>query len=159
MSYNRSNDYYRNSWRDRRGDRSQYPWNRNHDTRYGNSSLTDDEYRLVNQGRQDLFHKEKKFPRVSSLKDNSLLLAENIFVVDRWSIDELVEQKKRLDATRNRLDEKDIKVRRQHMRKTNMTGQIVWSLRGQNQIEMCTNAWIKLAEIFSRYEQLMPTGK
>ncbi|CAF4725440.1 unnamed protein product, partial [Rotaria sp. Silwood2] len=61
--------------------------------------------------------------------------------------------------TRNRLNEKDIKVWKQHTSKTNMTGRIVWSLRDQNRIEMCTNAWIKMAEIFSKYENLIPRGK
>jgi len=133
--------------------RSQY------NNRGGNSSLTDDENRLVNQGRDELFNKKKKFSLVTSLEDKSLLLSENLFTTDRWQINELIELKKKLNDTRNRLNEKDIKVWKQHTSKTNMTGRVVWSLRDHNDIEMCTNAWIKMAEIFSKYENLIPRGK
>ena len=38
-----------------------------------------------------------------------------------------------------------------------MTGRVVWSLRDRNDIEMCTNAWIKMAEIFAKYKNLIPS--
>jgi hypothetical protein len=121
--------------------------------------LTDDEKRLVNQGRLELFNKKQSFPLITSLKDNSLLLSQNLFISDKWNIDELIKLKERLNDTRNRLNEKDIKVWKQLTFKTNMTGRVVWPLRSQNRIEMCTNAWIKMAEIFSKYENLIPRGK
>ncbi|CAF1482607.1 unnamed protein product, partial [Adineta ricciae] len=118
--------------------------------------LNEEEFRLVNQGRDELFEKKKTFSIITSLKNCSLLLRENLFQGDRWEIEELMQLKRRLNDTRNRLNEKDIKVWKQHTGKTNMTGKIVWSLRDQNRIEMCTNAWIKMAEIFSQYRTLIP---
>jgi len=166
MSYQNSNNSRRGNWQYHNGDRPRYSRNDNnsyqssqYNNHGGNSSLTDDENRLVNQGRDELFNKKKIFPLVTSLKDKSLLLSENLFTTDRWEINELIELKKKLNDTRNRLNEKDIKVWKQHTSKTIMTGQIVWPLRRDNDIEMCTNAWIKMAEIFSKYENLIPRGK
>ncbi|CAF4062612.1 unnamed protein product [Adineta steineri] len=137
-----------------------YPRYNNNNNSYNNrnwrNSLNDDEYRLVNQGKDDLFNKKKTFSPITSLKDHSLLLQENLFVADKWNIEELLQLKEKLNNTRNRLNEKDIKVWKQHTQKTNMTGRIVWPLREKNHIEMCTNAWIKMAEIFSKYENLIP---
>jgi hypothetical protein len=155
MSYRNSNNSYHD------GDRSRHPRNNNNSDQRSQSAnrypLTDDEYRLVNQGRDELFDKEKTFPHVPYLKDKSLLLSENLFTTDRWEINELMQLKQKLNNTRNRLNEKDIKVWKQHTTKTNMTGRVVWPLRDYNQIEMCTNAWIKMAEIFSKYKNLIPS--
>ncbi|CAF2095478.1 unnamed protein product [Rotaria magnacalcarata] len=163
MSYNNFNNSRRNNWRDNGRDRfgQSRDGNRpNQNYQYNNSgrtsSLTDEESLLVYQGRDELFDKKKTFPIVTASKNKSLLLAENLFKADRWNIEELIVLKNRLNNTRNRLNEKDIKVWKQHTQKTNMTGRVVWSLRRQNCIEMCTNAWIKMAEIFSKYETLIP---
>ena len=121
-------------------------------------SLTDEESRLVKQGKEDLFDKRKDFPLVTSLKENSLLSHENLFKADRWTIEKLIAMKAELTNTRNRLNEKDIKVWKEHTYKTNMTGRIVWPLRNQNRIEMCTNAWLKMAEIHSKFKNLIPEG-
>ena len=123
------------------------------------SSLTDEERRFVDQGRVELFDKMKLFPTVTSLQDKSLLLLQNLFKANRWDIEELIQLKQKLNDTRNRLNEKDIKEWKKHTSKTNMTGDVVWSLRNVNDIEMCTNAWIKMAEIFSKYKNLIPKGK
>ncbi|CAF4181783.1 unnamed protein product, partial [Adineta steineri] len=145
------------SYNNRRGNYSRYNNNNNsYNNRNWRTSLNDDESRLVNQGKDDLFNKKKTFSPITSLKDHSLLLQENLFVADKWNIEELLQLKEKLNNTRNRLNEKDIKVWKQHTQKTNMTGRIVWPLREKNHIEMCTNAWIKMAEIFSKYENLIP---
>ncbi|CAF3006173.1 unnamed protein product [Rotaria sp. Silwood2] len=163
MSYSNSNNSRRDNWKDRGGDRSRHSRNDSHPfQRYQNNNsgrnsfLNDEEKSLVYQGKDELFHKKKNFPIVTSLKDKSLLLSDNLFKTNRWDIEELIQLKQKLNDTRNRLNEKDIKVWKQHTSKTNMTGRIVWSLRDQNRIEMCTNAWIKMAEIFSKYENLIP---
>ena len=162
MSYDNSR---RGNWNNRGNGQSHYSGNNNHsyersqyNNRGRNVTLTEDERRLVNQGRDELFNKKKNFSIVTALKDKSLLSSENLFQTDRWEIEELMELKKKLNDTRNRLNEKDIKVWKQHTSKTNMTGRIVWPLRDRNDIEMCTNAWIKMAEIFSKYENLIPGG-
>ncbi|CAF1343216.1 unnamed protein product [Adineta steineri] len=145
------------SYNNRRGNYSRYNNNNNsYNNRNWRNSLNADESRLVNQGKDDLFDKKKTFSPITSLKDHSLLLKENLFITDKWDIEELLQLKKKLNNTRNRLNEKDIKVWKQHTQKTNMTGRIVWPLREKNHIEMCTNAWIKMAEIFSKYENLIP---
>lgn len=133
-------------------------YRRNHNYN-GQVFLTEEESLLVNQGKNELFRKKQTFSIIISLKDYSLLLRKNLFQEDRWEIEELMQLKRRLNDTRNRLNEKDIKVWKQHTGKTNMTGKVVWSLRDQNRIEMCTNAWIKMAEIFSQYRTLIPEGK
>jgi hypothetical protein len=166
MSDQHSNNSYPGKWSNRGGNRFHYSKNDNnqyqrsqYNIRDDNALLTNDEYRLVNQGKNELFHKKKIFSPVTSLNDKSLLLSENLFTTDRWEINKLIQFKQKLNNTRNRLDKKDIKVWKQHTQKTNMTGRIVWSLRDRNDIEMCTNAWIKMAEIFSIYENLIPRGK
>ncbi len=166
MSYQNSNNFRQSGSNDRRDNRfhnarnNTHPYQRNqYNNRGRNISLTDEEAQLVNQGRDDLFNKKKNLPIVTSLKDNSLLLSENLFTTDRWEINELMELKQKLNDTRNKLNEKDIKVWKLHTFKTNMTGRIVWPLREKNRIEMCTNAWIKMAEMFSKYENLIPKGK
>lgn len=124
-----------------------------------NFSLTDEEKRLIYEGNNELFHKKKNFPKAEALKEKGLLLSDNLFKTDRWEIEKLIRMKEKLNNTRNQLNEKDIKVWKQHTSKTNRTGRIVWPLRSRNHIEMCTNAWIKMAEIFSNYENLIPKGK
>ncbi|CAF4611423.1 unnamed protein product [Rotaria sp. Silwood1] len=163
MSYFNSNNSRRDNGRNRDFDRFHHSRNDNHPyQRYQNkncgrnSFLTDEETNLVYQGRDELFDKKKIFSIVTSLKDKSILLSDNLFKTDRWDIEELIQLKQKLNDTRNRLNEKDIKVWKQHTSKTNMTGRVVWALRDQNRIEMCTNAWIKMAEIFSKYENLIP---
>ncbi|CAF1297361.1 unnamed protein product [Rotaria sordida] len=163
MSYHNSNNSRRDNGKDHGVDSFRRARNDSHSYRrypnnYGgrNSSLTTEEERLVYQGKDELFHKKRNFPIVTSLKDKSMLLSENLFKTNRWDIEELIQLKQKLNDTRNRLNEKDIKVWKQHTSKTNMTGRIVWSLRDQNHIEMCTNAWIKMAEIFSKYDNLIP---
>ncbi|CAF1350277.1 unnamed protein product [Rotaria sordida] len=160
MSSNNSDQSHRGNWRGHGGDRSRYSRNDNDSfqtyNRDRHPKLTNEEYRLVNQGRDELFDKKKTFPRVNPPANISLLSSENLFATDRWDIDQLIELKTKLNDTRNQLNEKDIKVWKQHTGKTNMTGRVVWSLRNQNQIEMCTNAWIKMAEIFSKYKSLIP---
>jgi hypothetical protein len=165
MLYHNSNDSHGGKWHDRSDNQCRYSRDINNSYRHFQSNrgdislLKDDEYRLVHQGRNELFDKKKNFPTVPYLKDKSLLLSENLFTSDRWEINELMQLKQKLNNTRNRLNEKDIKVWKQHTSKTNMTGRVVWSLRDQNNIEMCTNAWIKMAEIFSKYNNLIPNGK
>lgn len=122
--------------------------------------MTEVDFELVIRGRDELFDKKKTFPGIEPLKNDSVLsFSQNLFKQDRWEIPELSKWKRELNATRNLLNEKDIKVWKQHTSKTNMTGRIVWSLRGKNKIEMCTNAWIKMAEIFSKYPMLIPPSK
>jgi hypothetical protein len=162
MLYPNSNNFHGNKWYDRSGDQCRYSRNSNRhfqSNRGDISSLKDDEYRLVHQGRNELFDKKKNFSTIPYLKDKSLLLSGNLFTSDRWEINGLMQLKQKLNNTRNRLNEKDIKVWKQHTTKTNMTGRVVWSLRDRNNIEMCTNAWIKMAEIFSKYENLIPNSK
>ncbi|CAF3614310.1 unnamed protein product [Rotaria socialis] len=163
MSYPSSYNARRNYGTGRGANRQSY--SRNHGNSYQhnqnsygghNSSLADEQHRLVYQGKDELFDKKKTFPMIGPLKDKSLLLSQNLFKTDRWDIEQLIKLKQKLNATRNRLNEKDIKVWKQLTSKTNMTGRIVWSLRDQNRIEMCTNAWIKMAEIFSKYDNLIP---
>ena len=149
--------YYNNYHRDNRQDHGRNDNDSFQQNRLVN--LKENESRLVNQGRDELFDKNKIFPKVEPLKEKSLLLSQNLFVADKWNIARLLELKDQLNNTRNRLNEKDIKVWKQHTGKTNMTGRIVWPLREQNRIEMCTNAWIKMAEIFSKYPKLITSGK
>ena len=160
MSYYNSR---RGHWQDRSGDRSYPERNYSFDPRsQGNNrnqlpTLTEEERKLVYQGQEELFDKKKSFSSIPHLKDKSLLLSENLFNTDRWEISQLMVLKKRLNDTRDRLNEKHIQVWKQHTSKTNMTGRVVWSLRGRNDIEMCTNAWIKMAEIFAKYKNLIPS--
>lgn len=163
MSYHSSNNTRRGHWRDRSGDRSYdervYSFGRRSqgNNRYQAPTLTEEEHKLVYQGQDELFHKKKSFSSIPHLKDKTLLLSQNLFNTDRWEINELMVLKKRLNDTRDRLNEKDIQVWKQHTSKTNMTGRVVWSLRDRNDIEMCTNAWIKMAEIFAKYKNLIPS--
>lgn len=119
--------------------------------------LKEEEVALINQGRNDLFDKKKDLPKLNPLENQSMLKKENLFVTSRWEIPEFIELKNKLNATRNQLNEKDIKIWKEHTRKTNMTGRVVYSIRDKNQIEMCTNAWIKMAEIFCKYRSLIPS--
>jgi hypothetical protein len=162
MLYHNLNNFRGNKWQDLSSAQHRYKKNttQHFQSNYVDASqLNDDEYRLVHQGRKELFDKKKNFSSIPSLKDKSLLLSENLFTSDRWEINELMQLKQKLNNIRNCLNEKDISVWKQHTTKTNMTGRIVWSLRDRNNIEMCTNAWIKMAEIFSKYENLIPNGK
>ena len=160
MSRGHYNNYRRENRQYPEGDRPIYARNNNQSFQQNRRiNLTEDEARLVYQGQDELFDKNKIFPKVEPPKDRSVLFAGNLFTADRWTIARLIELKEQLNNTRNRLNEKDIKVWKQHTGKTNMTGRIVWPLREQNRIEMCTNAWIKMAEIFSKYTKLIPSGK
>jgi hypothetical protein len=160
MSSGNYNSYRRDNQQDHGRYRLSHPRNNNGSSQQNrHDDLKADEFRLVNQGRDELFDKNKTLPKIVPLKNRSLLLAENLFITDRWEIARLLELKGQLNNTRNRLNEKDIKVWKQHTGKTNMTGCIVWSLRQQNRIEMCTNAWIKMAEIFSKYPKLITSGE
>jgi len=122
-----------------------------------NWSLTNEEKPLVYQLKDELFHKQKTFSSIPA-SDRRILPSKQLFTESRWEIKELMDLKAKINETRNRLNEKDIKIWKEHTRKTNMTGSVVWGLRKQNEIEMCTNAWIKMAEIFSKYEHLIPKG-
>jgi hypothetical protein len=157
MSYHNLNNF-RGDVRRRYLRSSSNSWQHSQSINNGNvSSLKDSEYRLVSQGRDELFDKKKIFPSVTYLKDKSLLLSKNLFTSDRWNVNELMQLKQKLNDTRNRLNEKDIKIWKQLTKKTNMTERVVWSLRDRNDIEMFTNAWIKMAEIFSKYKNLIPS--
>ena len=165
MSYRNSSNSRRGQWQDRNGDRSYHERNNNNYDRRSQANnrgrmptLTDEESKLVYQGHDELFDKKKSFSSIVHLRDKSLLLSENLFKTDRWEINELMKLKQKLNDTRDRLNEKDIKVWKQHTSKTNMTGRVVWPLRDRNAVEMCTNAWIKMAEIFSKYKNLIPSA-
>jgi hypothetical protein len=121
--------------------------------------LNECDARLAQQGRQDLFDKQKCLPKIEPSSDISMRFKRNLFTSDRWHLMDLIHLKNKLNDTRNRLNEKDIQIWKQHTRRTNMTGNIVRSLRRENHIEMCTNAWIKMAEIFSKYHRLIPSGE
>ena len=162
MSHHNPNNFRRGRWQDQSNDRSGHERNYAYgrrcqaNNRDRMSSLSDEESKLLYQGQEELFDKKKKFSTIAHLNDKSLLLLENLFTADRWEASKLMELKQKLNDTRNRLNEKDIKVWKQHTSKTNMTGRVVWSLRDRNDIEMCTNAWIKMAELFSKYKNLIP---
>lgn len=156
MSQNNSSRYNRDNRYNRGNDHSNYRRDNNYS--HQRWSLTDEEHRLVYRGKDELFDKQKSFSPLPALEQKNTFSAENLFVADRWEMKELLDLKQKLNETRNRLNEKDIKVWKELTRKTNMTGAVVWGLRKQNGIEMCTNAWIKMAEIFAKYENLIPKG-
>lgn len=141
----------------RRNNNNSHQYSRYDNRGNNNWSLTNEEKTLVYQAKDELFNKQKIFSTLPAL-ENKMLLIENLFVADRWELKELMVLKAELNETRNRLNEKDIAVWKEHTRKTNMTGSVVWGLRKQNGIEMCTNVWIKMAEIFAKYKSLIPQG-
>lgn len=160
---NKSNRQRFNSYRSTASDGSHNsPHDSSPDPNYhhNNPNLTEKESQLVYQGTDELFNKHRTFSS-PYLPPNtkSLLSTENLFQAEKWKIDRLMHFKEKLNDTRNRLNEKDIKVWKEHTRKTNMTGRVVWDLRGRNSIEMCTNAWIKMAEIICKYPDLIPPGR
>ncbi|CAF1244881.1 unnamed protein product [Didymodactylos carnosus] len=145
-----------------RGRRNHYDNNSSHRTNdyaYANynrsHNLTEEEEKLVNLGRSDLFEKEFRFPLCTVLKDHTQI-TEQLFRTPRWTISDLMIFKSQLNITRDKMNDKDRKIWQEHTYKTNMTGKIAFSLRKQFNIEMCTNAWIKMAEIYARYPGLIP---
>lgn len=152
-------DHHQLNSSDRSNQRSYDRYSYRNDSHH-NQNLTEKESRLVYQGRDELFDKQKTFSSLNIPPNTkSLLSIENLFQAEKWKIDRLMHFKQKLNDTRNRLNEKDIKVWKQHTQKTNMTGRVVWGLRGRNSIEMCTNAWIKMAEIICKYPDLIPRGR
>lgn len=160
---NKTNRHRFNSYRSTASDRSHnrpYDSFNDRNNPHSNPNLTEKESQLVYQGRDELFDKHKTFSSLNMPPNTKFLLSiENLFQAEKWKIDRLMHFKEKLNDTRNRLNQKDIKVWKEHTRKTNMTGRVIWGLRGRNSIEMCTNAWIKMAEIICKYPALIPRGR
>ncbi|CAF0933640.1 unnamed protein product [Didymodactylos carnosus] len=148
---------YRQGGRGGTGYRGRNYDNGNYQPRYNASTLTDKEEETINRNFGDLFKKDYHFPLLTE-KDKApvnVKITEKLFTTERWKIPELMALKESINTTRNRLNEKDIKVWHEHTRKTNMTGQVAFTLRKRFNIEMCTNAWIKMTELLVRY-RLIP---
>ncbi|RUS19349.1 FtsJ-like methyltransferase-domain-containing protein [Endogone sp. FLAS-F59071] len=116
--------------------------------------LNETEHEALYRGYDTLFKKHRPFTRVEPT-DESLII-NDLFTTPRWSLERMQALKTKLNDTRNRLNEKDIEKWHQHTRQTNFTGRVVATLRNKMDVEMCTNAWIKMAELHSHYE-FIPT--
>jgi hypothetical protein len=63
--------------------------------------------------------------------------------------------KEKTNAVRNLLDSKDIGVWHQLTSFTNLTGDVVYTIKRQFSPELCTVAWAKMYEILHRYQLLL----
>lgn len=114
------------------------------------SSLNETESEALYRGYDTLFKKHRPFTRVERTDES--LITKHLFTTPRWSLERMQALKTKLNDTRNRLNEKDIEKWHQHTRQTNFTGRVVVTLRNKMDVEMCTNAWIKMAELHSHYK-------
>ncbi|RUS31875.1 FtsJ-like methyltransferase-domain-containing protein [Jimgerdemannia flammicorona] len=110
--------------------------------------LNDAEREALYRGHNVLFKKHYDFSLVKPVSN----LTDLLFATPKWTLDRMQTMKRDLNNTRNRLNEKDIEMWHKHTRQTNFTGRVVATLRNKMDIEMCTNAWIKMAELHSHYE-------
>ncbi|RUP49154.1 FtsJ-like methyltransferase-domain-containing protein [Jimgerdemannia flammicorona] len=110
--------------------------------------LNDTEREVLYRGHDLLFKKHYNFSPVKRVNN----LIDQLFTTPKWALDRMQTMKKDLNDTRNRLNEKDIEMWHKHTSQTNFTKRVVATLRSKMDIEMCTNAWVKMAELHSHYE-------
>lgn len=75
-----------------------------------------------------------------------------------FSVSELLDVKAQLNATKEKLDSKEITSWHKHTNFTNRSGTVVPKLRSDCQPEMCTQGWTKLHEILWSFNIVSPTA-
>ncbi|CAF1566435.1 unnamed protein product, partial [Didymodactylos carnosus] len=100
-----------------------------------------------------LFNKDFRF---SSVQAHQI---PELYTTKIWSMDRLIQLKEKLNRNRSALDDKPIEEWKRHTKRTNLTNDIVYKLRKDSNIEMCTKAWTKITELYNKYDELIPNLK
>lgn len=82
--------------------------------------------------------------------------ADTMFQEEPFEVNRLLKLKEQLNATKAKLDDKEVISWHKHTNFSNRAGIIISAVRRDYNPEMCTQGWLKFHEILSQYASLVP---
>jgi cold shock CspA family protein len=88
--------------------------------------------------------------------DRDLFSIDALFSTPGFEVAQVQQCSQSLEATKSQLDEKDIRVWKQHTKKTLLNREVTFAVRDNVRAEMCTIAFLKMYEMLYAYDLVQP---